>query len=220
MDYTLHLNAIAAELNQIGFFLSPTGAADVGSLAASCSSAAKSLATLGEQVASQTKLLTDINGNLLVVANKIGVSAVGLATISSHLAEQVVTQQMVAVDQINNNKFTQETTKASQVAAGVEPTVITPANLVETTKETVNNVTMFKAQAAAGALVSDGIGKAASYATTTVGEWIAATGITEFIKNTYATAEIAVVGIFSEERAKKLQAELELKKNKVQAGGA
>lgn len=211
MDYTLHLNAIAFEINQLSYALSPIGiTSETGGFGYYVQSIAINSGIVAEQMVDLNLRLQDLIGTVSKVGNKSEILAKGLGTISSHLAEQVVTQQMVAVDTINNNKFTQETTKASQKAAGQEPTVITPASLVETTKETVNNVTMFKAQAAAGALVSDAVANASSYAITTTTTWIAESAFGQWVKDAYAETEIFVVGIFSKERAAALRAKTKL----------
>ena len=66
-------------------------------------------------------------------------------------------------------------------------------------------------------MVTEAATAAATSAFTTATTWAAESALGVWIKDTYATTEIAVVGIFSKEKAAKLKRDLEVARNKAKA---
>jgi len=219
MDYTLHLNAIIAELNQIGFMLSPAAIADVGSAAASLSVSAQSLTKLQTDMGNVREELKRLNLSVGKVANKIEVSTKGLANISSHMGKQTVIQTMAMNDQIKTNEFQKQVTNQAQEAAGQPKTVVTPAAFAEKAKEVITDVTTNNALISAASMVEAQVTSAATEAYSTATTWIAESSFGQWVKDAYSEQEIAFVGLFSKEKAEKLQKELDARRLLIQAGG-
>lgn len=219
MDYTLHLNAIIAELNQIGFMLSPQALLDVGSVAASMSSASLNLGIIAENVADIHLEVKKLNLNLQGVSNSVEVSTKGLANISTHMAKQSVLMTMQVNDQMKTSEFQKQVTNQAQESAGQEKTVVTPAAFTEKAKEVISDVSSTNALVAGTSFVQEQISTTATTAFTTTTEWIAESAFGVWIKDAYAKTEIAVVGLFSEAKAKVLADKLKVKANNIKSGG-
>jgi hypothetical protein len=200
-DYTLILNEIAKQINLLQFQFSNAAIKDIGSAAASLSSSASSSGLLVKQIGATNELLKTLNGNVVLVANKMEIVARGMASLSGHAAESVVTSQMALSDQVKNNKHGQLTTEAAQVAAGLPKTEVTAELNLETIKETINNVGVVKAQAGIAGLAADASAQALGYATTTVTTWIAESAVFGWFKDQYTTVELYVKGLFVKEKA-------------------
>lgn len=218
-DYTLHLNAVAKEINALQFQFSALAAkTDVGSAAASLSSAASSTGLLVKQIGTTNDLLMKLNTNVQLVANSMEVVSRGLATISSHASESVVTQQMAYADQAKNNKHQQLTTEAAQEAAGLPKTVVTPELTVATIQATIQDVSVVKAQATAASLVTDGAATAFAFASTTVTSWAAQSAVGQWIKKAYGDVEISVKALFAKEKAVNIAIDKAVDKNIIMSG--
>lgn len=219
MDYTLHLNAIIAELNQIGFMLSPAALLDVGSAAASLSASSQSLTKLQTDMGGIKEQLIKLNMSVGNIANKIEVSTKGLANISTHMAKQSVLKTMQVNDQMKTSEFQKQVTNQAQESAGIPKTVVTPAAFTEKAKEVISDVSSTNALVAGTTFVQEQISTTATTAFTTSTQWIAESAFGKWIKDTYAEQEIAFVGLFSKEKAEKLQKELDARRLLIQAGG-
>jgi hypothetical protein len=217
--YNLELNAIAKEINALQFQFSNAALLDVGSAAASMSSASLNLGCIAESLGTIQDLMTKLNVNVQTIANKLELSAGAISNVSAHMAEQVVVAQMAYVDQSSANKHQQLTVEQAQEQAGLPKTVVTKEAITTTLQTTAQNVSIAKASAKAAALVDEAITSASSYALNTVKGLLVEYGITQWVKNAYAEAEILVVGLYSKEKAEKLKRDLEVAKNKAQAGG-
>jgi hypothetical protein len=218
-DYTLHLNAIALELNKIGFFLSPAAALDAGSASASLSASSLNLGIITENIADIHLEIKTLNLNLQKIANKIEVSTKGMANISSHMAKQTVIQTMVMNDQIKTSEFQKQVTNQAQEAAGQPKTVVTPADFTAKAKEVITDVTTNNALISAASMVEAQITSAATEAFTTATTWIAESAVGVWVRDAYAETEILVVGLFSKEKAKQLADKLKVRQNTIKAGG-
>ena len=218
-DYTLHLNAIALELNKIGFFLSPAALTDVGSAAASLSASSQSLTKLQTDIGSVKEQLIRLNMSVGNIANKIEVSTKGLANISTHMAKQSVLKTMQVSDQMKTNEFQKQVTNQAQESAGQPKTVVTPAAFTEKAKEVITDVSTNNALIAGTTFVQEQISTTATAAFTTTTTWVAESAFGKWVKDTYAEQEIAFVGLFSKEKAEKLQKELDARRLLIQAGG-
>lgn len=220
-NYNFELNSIAEEINALQYqFTGLAAKADVGSIAASASSAAGSIGLLVKQVTASNELLMKLNTNVQLVANSLEVVSRGLATISSHASEAVVTSQMALADQVKNNKHQQLTTEAAQAAAGLPKTVVTPEITVDTIKVNIEDVGAIKAQAAVAGLVSDGTAKALGFATTTVTTWVAESALGQWVKKAYGDVELAVKALFAKEKAINKAVDAAVDKNITMSGNA
>lgn len=215
--YNLELNAIALQLNLLQYQFSNAAVLEPGSASASMSATAGNVGVIAEQLGELLELMETISGNLSTIANKVEVSTKGLANISSHMAKAGVISQMQLADQVTANEFNKQTANAAQVAAGLPPTVITATDFLEKAKSTIVDVGQLNAQVAATAVVTEAATAAATSAFTTATTWAAESALGVWIKDTYATTEIAVVGIFSKEKAAKLKRDLEVARNKAKA---
>jgi hypothetical protein len=204
-DYALVLNAIAEQLNEVGYNFSGAASFDIGSASASLSAIAINSGSCSERLAEIDKTLQALAGSVLTIANKIEVSTKGLATISSHMAKSGVISQMQLADQITANEFNKQTANAAQVAAGLEPTVIAAPDFLEKAKSTIVSFGQLNAQVGATAVVVEATTAAASSAFTTATTWAAESALGTWVIDAYAKTEIAVVSIFSEKKAKQLE---------------
>jgi len=109
---------------------------------------APALVSINEAIQGATSQLTQLN--------------TALATLTSHIAQISNNQAMMAVDQIQNNKFQQLATNASLERSGFPPVVVQPSVTLQTIKDTIGNVTTFNAEAKAAGLVTNAITDATS----------------------------------------------------------
>jgi hypothetical protein len=107
---------------------------------------AQALNDMSSLMASMLESQKDIKNNIALVQGAI-------AGMTGHVANGVTTMQIAATDQINNNKFSQNTTNAALKRADLPPTEVTPEDLLATTQKTITNVTEFKGQVYAAGLV-------------------------------------------------------------------
>lgn len=220
MDYTLHLNAIIAELNQIGFMLSPAALLDVGSVAASMSSASLNLGIIAENVADIHLEVKKLNLNVQGVSNSVEVSTKGLANISTHMAKQTVIATMDMNNNVKKAEFEKLVTNQAQEQAGLEKIEVSPQNLIERGQALLSEVSQSNALIAGTTFVQEQISTTATAAFTTTTTWIAESAFGVWIKDAYAKTEIAVVGLFSEAKAKVLADKLKVKANNIKSGGS
>lgn len=218
-DYTLHLNAIALELNKIGFFLSPAALTDVGSAAASLSASSQSLTKLQTDIGSVKEQLIRLNMSVGNIANKIEVSTKGLANISTHMAKQSVLKTMQVSDQMKTNEFQKQVTNQAQEAAGQPKTVVTPAAFVDKAQEVIADVSTTNALVTGAAMVQNVIATTATEAFTIATKWIAESSVGVWIKDAYAETELAITTFFAQAKAKQLADKIEVKLNNIKAGG-
>lgn len=100
-----------------------------------------------------------------------------LAGVSSHMAAGVTTQQVALTAQIKNDKFTQQTTNAALERAGLPPTQVKPADLVDDTRALVEDVSMVKGQVYVAGLVEDSISKAVTWTSDIITNYLSTTFI-------------------------------------------
>lgn len=218
-DYTLHLNAIALELNKIGFFLSPAATLDVGSTAASLSASSLNLGIITENIVDIHLEMKALNLNIQKIANKIEVSTKGIANMSTHMAKQTVIQTMVMNDQLKTNEFQKQVTNQAQEAAGQPKTVVTPAAFVDKAQEVIADVSTTNALVTGAAMVQNVIATTATEAFTIATKWIAESSVGVWIKDAYAETELAITTFFAQAKAKQLADKIEVKLNNIKAGG-
>ena len=216
--YNLELNAIAKELNALQYQFSGAALADPGAAANSMHLTMLNLGCLAESLGTIQDLMIKLNVNVQTIANKLEVSAGAISNVSAHLAEQVVVSQMAYVDQSQANQHQQKTVEQAQEQAGLPKTVVSKEDITTTLQTTAQNVSIAKASAKAAALVDEAVTSASSYALNTVKGLLVEYGITQWVKNAYAEAEILIVGLYSKEKAEKLTRDLEIKTNKARGG--
>lgn len=101
----------------------------------------------------------------------------GLASISAHIAQGVTTQQIVAADNIRNNKFQQQTTNDALERAKLPKTEVTPAKQQEAVGSAISDVADLKLQVAASNLVANTITDGLVFAQTQLLSWVSQTWI-------------------------------------------
>jgi len=215
VDNTLEFLAIAESIDTLNF--------NIGTHLATMNSfnvaqwSAQGLATPGSPIAvlaAQGKALTNMSAMMASmmqtqseIATKLTGMQVGLAQVSSQMAAGVTTSQVHLAETIKNNKFQQKTTNAALVRSGIEPTVVAPASLPDTIKETIDAVGPLKAAMATANLVEQSIGSAISWTTTTVKNIIAESYIGTAAANAFSTVK-GWIGITKpDETVKKAAAE-------------
>jgi hypothetical protein len=173
-SYNLELNKIAFEINALQFqFSSLAAQGEVGSPAMSMATASANLGLLVKSVNVSNGLLETLTASVGLVANKLDVVASGLGTISSHASSVAVTQKMAFADQAKNNKHSQLTTEAAQVAAGLPKTVVTPQINFDTIKENLQDYAMVDGQVVAIGVLNEAATKAFGAGQTAVVGWVA-----------------------------------------------
>lgn len=217
-DYSLHLNAIIYELNQINYNLSSVSTAEPGSVMAQMSLTNTNLKDSLKQYGTMVETMQKLTGSITSMNKTMTVQTTGLANISTTLTKQLVVSETATIDQIKNNQLTQAIAKQAQIDAGKTPVVITPEAFLTRVEQAVNDVLSFRAIAFAANLITQAINDTITSAYTTSVTWVGQTAAAQWITTTYLETEIFVVEIFSKEKADKLRVELanyleNLKKN-------
>jgi hypothetical protein len=218
-NYNLELNAIAKEINALQYQFSGAALLDVGSASATMSATALNLGIIAENVADIHLEIKKLNLNVQGVSNSVEVSTKGLANISTHMAKQTVIATMAMNNDIKKAEFEKLVTNEAQAQAGMPISVVTPEGLVERGKQLVTEVSQSNALIAGTTFIQEQISTTATTAFTTTTTWIAESAFGVWVKDAYAKTEIAVVGLFSEAKAKVLADKLTAKANNAKAGG-
>ena len=201
-DYSLHLNAIIKELNQLNYNLSSISTAEPGSVMAQLS------LTNNNMRGSITKF-TDLNSTLRTLASSLekvnttmNVQTTGLANISSTLTKQLIVSETATMDQVKNNQLTQAIAKQAQIDAGKEPVVITPEAFLTTLEQRVNDILSFRAITFAAGVVTSAIQDTITVAYTTSVSWAAQTKAGQWITTTYTETKQYLTTLFSADKIK------------------
>ena len=218
--YNLELNAIAKELNALQYQFSGAAILDPGAAANSMHLAMLNLGIIAENVADIHLEIKKLNLNVQGVSNSVEVSTKGLANISTHMAKGNVIATMDMNNNVKKAEFEKLVTNQAQEQAGITPTEVSPQNLVERGKQLVTEVSESNALIAGTTFVQEQISTTATTAFTTTTTWVAESAFGVWIKDAYAKTEIAVVGLFSEEKAKVLADKLKVKTNNARGGSA
>jgi len=217
-NYNFELNKIAFEINALQYQFSGAALLDVGSAAGSLSVIAINSSIIAENVADIHLEIKKLNLSISGVSSSIDTSTKGLANISTHMAKQTVIATAQLNDQIKTGEFQKQVTNDAQKAAGIPPTVVPPAQFVEKVKQTVADVSTTNAIFAATQLFQEAVSTAATTAFTTTATWIAESSVGVFIQEAYGKLEVAVIGLFSEEKAKVAADKLQARIGKLKAG--
>jgi len=111
---------------------------------------AQALNDMSSLMASLLDQQKEIKGNIALIQGAI-------AGLTGHVANGVTTMQITATDQINNNKFSQNTTNDALKRADLPPTEVTPEDFFATTQKTITNVIEFKGQVYASGQVESAL---------------------------------------------------------------
>ena len=217
--YNLELNAIAEEINALQYQFSGAAILDPGSAANTLHLSMLNLGIIAENVADIHLELKKLNLNVQGVSNSVEVSTKGLANISTHMAKQNVIATMVMNNDVKKAEFEKLVTNQAQEQAGLPKTEVTPQGLAERGKQLVTEVGQSNALIAGTTFIQENISAAATAAFTTTTTWVAESAFGVWIKDAYAKTEIAVVGLFSAEKAKVLADKLKVKTNNARGGG-
>lgn len=218
-DYTLLLNEVAKQINLLQYQFSGAAMLEPGAAANSMHLTMLNLGIIAENVADIHLEIKKLNLNIQGVSNSVEVSTKGLANISTHMAKQSVLMTMQVNDQMKTNEFQKLVTNQAQEQAGMTVSVVTPEGLVERGKQLVTEVSQSNALIAGTTFVQEQISTTATAAFTTTTTWIAESAFGVWVKDAYAKTEIAVVGLFSEAKAKVLADKLKAKTNSSRGGG-
>jgi hypothetical protein len=211
-DYSLHLNAIIKELNQLNYNLSSISAAEPGSVMAQMSLTNTNLKDTLSQYTKMTDTFRDLTGAVTSMNKTLTDSNTGMANIATTMTKQLVVTETATMDQIKNNQLTQEIAKQAQIDAGKTPVVITPEAFLTRVEQAVNDVLQFRAVSFAVGVVTQAINDTITTAYTTSLTWAAQTAAGQWITTTYAQTEIFITSIFSKKKAEELAEKL---RNKV-----
>ena len=217
--YNLELNAIAKELNALQYQFSGAAIFDPGAAANTMHLTMLNLGIIAENVADIHLEIKKLNLNVQGVSNSVEVSTKGLANISTHMAKQNVIATMVMNNDVKKAEFEKLVTNQAQEQAGLPKTEVTPQGLAERGKQLVTEVGQSNALIAGTTFIQENISAAATAAFTTTTTWVAESAFGVWIKDAYAKTEIAVVGLFSAEKAKVLADKLKVKTNNARGGG-
>jgi hypothetical protein len=219
-DYSLHLNAIIKELNQLNYNLSSISTAEPGSVMAQAALTNKNLQDSLKQYTTLTDSLQKLTGAVTGMNKTMTIQTTGLANISTTMTKQLVVTETATMDQIKNNQLTQAIAKQAQIDAGKEPVVITPEAFLTRVEQAVNDVLQFRAVAFAVNVVTTAINDTITTAYTTSVTWAGQTAAGTWIVDTYLETEIFIVKIFDKEKAKQLQTELDNRRANAQLNPA
>jgi hypothetical protein len=207
-DYSLHLNAIIKELNQLNYNLSSISTAEPGSVMAQMSLTNTNLQDSLKQYATLTDSLQKLAGSLTSMNKTMTVQTTGLANISTTMTKQLVVTETATMDQIKNNQLTQAIAKQAQIDAGKEPVVVSPEAFLTRVEQTINDVLNFRAVSFAVGIVTTAINDTITTAYTTSVTWVGQTAAAQWITTTYLETELFITKIFSPEKAKQLATDL------------
>jgi hypothetical protein len=227
VDYTADLLAIAESIDNLNFNIgtqlitmnsfntaqwSQAGIKIPGTPISVLAVQARALTNMSTMMASTMKTQSEIAAKLTGIQ-------VALAQVSSQMAASVTTSQVHLAETIKNNKFQQQTTNAALVRSGIEPTVVTPASLPATIKETIDSVGPVKAAMAAAGLVEQSIGSAVAWTTTTVGNLIAESYVGSAAAEAFSTVKGWLGITKAQETQKALTTETQAVIDKATLGG-
>jgi ArsR family metal-binding transcriptional regulator len=207
-DYSLHLNAIIKELNQLNYNLSAISTAEPGSVMAQMSLTNTNLKDTLSQYTKMTDTFRDLTGAITSMNKTMTTSNTGLANIATTMTKQLIVTETATMDQIKNNQLTQAIAKQAQIDAGKEPVVISPEAFLTRVETAVNDVLEFRAISFAVGVVTQAINDTITTAYTTSVTWAGQTAAGQWITTTYLETELFITKIFNPEKAKQLATEL------------
>lgn len=189
-----------AELEKL--FGSAASTASPGGLVAAVTAGSATQAQLLEAMNAQTKAIDEMSLAIGKVAASIETITTAAANIQYTMNQQLVTSQIVASDQINNNKFQQQTTNAALARADLPETKVEPDDMKTSIATAVENVSVVQAQAAATSYITDSISKGATEGLRISTEWVASTAFAKWIKDEYAIRKLQAEALFADKTAK------------------
>jgi len=170
-NYIPNVTSMDIQLQRIAWSFSALSGseADVGSFMSCVRAQAQAINDIATMQADMLESHQQIAAGLTTLASV-------LSGISGQVSTLATTQVMAVADQINNNKFQQQTTNAALKRSDLPETVVPADSLSKTFKDTAASVTSFKAQVGAANLVQNGITESFAY-----GQTLA----TQYLKDTF-----------------------------------
>jgi hypothetical protein len=149
-NYYLELRQMSTAQQYIAWSLSAMSGSevDVGSFMSCIKGQAQAVNDIATMQADMLETHQEIAAGLTTLASV-------LSGMSGQVATLATTQAMAVADQINNNKFQQQTTNAALKRSDLPETVVPADSLAKTFKETETSLTSFKAQVGAANLVTN-----------------------------------------------------------------
>jgi hypothetical protein len=212
---------IAAQTTFLASTLAPApgGVALAGSVAQSLT---QSQATLGN-IAIQ---IGKINGNLeklITATNKTNTEIAQLnkhaGVSNSHANKANVVAQLAVIDQMDKNQFDKQVVTETQIASGQEPTKVQPVDFVANVQKKVQDIVNIDGAMAATGIIIQGAVTATTEGFKLAQEIVLDTAVGKKLVEYYYEAEIAVTGVFSDQKAARLIAENDERKRIILAGG-
>jgi hypothetical protein len=133
----------------------------------------------GQSINDMHMVMTNMLNQQQLIVAALEVVQSGMASVSSQIAAGVSTAQVATADQINANKFQQQTTNASLKRADLPETEVTEESFLESTKKRIDDTLTFKSQIAATSLIEGQISSAVSQGATELGNMVSRSFIGE-----------------------------------------
>lgn len=215
--------AVAAQTT----FLTSTFAPTPGGRSLVPGSIAQSLYHGKETLAAQSKQLNDINGileKLLLAIGKTNTEleklnkAAGVGNSYANKANCIANLQVI--DQIDKNQFDKQVVTETQMAAGQDPTKVTPVAFVANVQKKVSDIVNIDGAMAASGIIISSATTALTEGLLLAQEILLDTAIGKSLVAYYYEQEIAVTKLFSAKRAERLVAENKERIKAIESGGA
>ena len=198
--------AVAAQTTFLAttFTPAPAGSAIPGSIAQSLNLSYKTMVDISTHLGQLNGKLED----LLTATNKTNTEIekltkhAGIA--NSHLNKANVVAQLAVVDQLDKNQFDKQVVTETQIKAGDTPTVVPKKDFAANIQEKVASIVDINSATAATGIIIETAVTATTEGFKLATEIVLNTAVGKKLVEYYYEAEIAVVIVFSKERADRL----------------
>jgi len=207
------ISALTANTALLEKNIGPAGLEIPGTLICELSLIASNTSLMVKRQAEIDKSLQKLIGTLGALQNQLGTVTTGMAHSVQLQAQQLTTTQLMAADQIKNNKFQQLNTNAALEGSGQNPIVVEPQALIDQIKNSVQDISTIQAQTAATAYVSNAVTGTVGAAYKTSIEWAAQSSFGKWVSGVWLDVEANTKAIFSDKTAKEIKDELLAEKN-------
>ena len=175
-----------------------------GSLAALASQNAAQLTSLTAAVRANTEAIDKLTVATGKIASSVEVLTKAAGTIQYTMTKQLTTQQMVAADQIKNNKFNQVTTNEAKERAGLPKTELKPQDTLESVKTAIDEISVINAQTTATTIIFDQLAESTKQGFTIAQQWIVESTFAKWISSYWTESKLQIELLFADEKAKKI----------------
>lgn len=146
--------------------------------------------------------LRTVNTAIGTLATELDKNRTGLANLQVTMSRQVATQQLAVANEIRVAKFQEKTVNTALAEAGKPPIVVTPTNLFDGVKASVEDISVINAQTTVSATVINIVSSAVAEGITISTQWAAQTAVGQFVTSYVTELKLKTQLLFAEDEAK------------------